>query len=35
MYVVDGKTKVVRRKQALASDSMVEASGSGNQLRED
>jgi hypothetical protein len=33
--VGDEGTKVVRRKQALASDSMVEASRSGNQLRED
>jgi hypothetical protein len=34
-HVGEEVTKVVGRKQALASDSMVEASGSGNQLRED
>jgi hypothetical protein len=33
--VVDEGTKVVKRKQALASDSMVETSRSGNQLTED
>jgi hypothetical protein len=34
-HVGDEGTKVVRRKQALASNSMVEASRSENQLRED